>query len=167
MTCKSTVTTVTLYDHQQQLDRISIAIVNASPKFAKLLASGEFGRETDKIDGLDASLDIGDDREMHLSIELSKGVKLETWYSCDEPTVELRYAGKNGEKVDEMLNAKVKKLGKMTSLPAFLQAFEDLDSIFDDRDGPDWQGWHSLSFSLKGDALGQYGEIEQLQKMAA
>ena len=167
MTNENTVTTVTLYDQTQQLDGISIAIVNASPKFAKLLASGKFGRETDKINGLNASLDIGDDGEMHLSIKLSKGVKLQSWYSCDEPMVTLRYDGKNGDKVDEMLDAEVKKLGQMAVLPAFLEAFQDLDAECDDRNGPDWEGWQSVSFTLKGDALGQYGEIEQLQKIAA
>lgn len=71
------------------------------------------------------------------------------------PMIDLRYDGRNGDLVNRMREKSetAKTLGELVTLPEILVPFAGLAANLDDIEGPDWEGWCSMTWTLSGDAL--------------
>tara|TARA_B100000929_G_scaffold250924_1_gene210721 strand:+ start:3048 stop:3551 length:504 start_codon:yes stop_codon:yes gene_type:complete len=150
----SAVTTVIVWGTETPLDAISIAMLAASEDLRRFALAGEHGFLTYEVEGLECEIETG--QEFHLSIELEDGLAVSVSHIGEKtPMIDLRYDGKNGDLVDRMREKSktAKTLGELVTLPQILAPFAGLSAVLDDFEGPDWDGWCSMTWTLSGDAL--------------
>lgn len=150
----SAITTVTVWGTETPLDAISIAMLAASEDLRRFAVADEHGFLTYEVEGLECEIETG--QEFHLSIELGDGLAVSVSHIGEKtPMIDLRYDGKNGDLVDRMQEKSktAKTLGELVDLPQILAPFAGLCAVLDDFEGPDWDGWCSMTWTLSGDAL--------------
>ena len=148
------ITSMTIRGIETPLDAITIAMLAASQDMTRYAAAGEHGFLTYEVEGLECEIETG--QEVHLSIELEDDLSISISYIGEKtPMIDLRYDGKNGDLVDCMREKSktAKTLGELVTLPQILAPFASLSAALDEFEGPHWDGWCSMTWTLSGDAL--------------